>query len=120
MTSTTHVSEAAEHEVDETVHTHPTDWQYVKIAIFLAVLTALEVSTYFIEDASTTLLVAILFPMMIVKFATVTGYFMHLKYDNPIFKRVFVFGLVLSTVVFCIVFFAFEFWDDQSLKYLKG
>jgi cytochrome c oxidase subunit 4 len=118
--STTHVSEAAAHEVDETVHDHPTDMMYVKVAAFLAVLTALEVGTYFIEDASTTLLVAILFPMMIIKFGTVIMYFMHLKYDNPLFKRVFLFGLMLAIAVFSIVFFAFEFWDDQYLKYLRG
>ena len=38
--------------------------------------------------------------MMIVKFAIVCGYFMHLQYDNPIFRRVFVFGLVLAVVVY--------------------
>ena len=118
--STTHVSEAAEHEVDVTVHKHPTDLQYVKIAALLAVITAAEVSSYFWKDASTGALVAVLFPMMIAKFAIVTGYFMHLRYDNPLFRRVFIFGLTLSTAVFCIVFFAFEFWDDQYLKFLKG
>lgn len=119
MTTTT-VSSAAEHEVDETVHTHPSDLMYVKVALFLGVLTALEVSTYFLEDASTPMLVAILIPMMIVKFAVVTGYFMHLKYDNPIFKRVFVFGLVLATIVYSVALFSFEFWDDQYLKFLQG
>ena len=41
--------------------------------------------------------------MMIAKFLIVTGYFMHLKYDNPLFKRVFVFGLVLAVVVYIIM-----------------
>lgn len=123
--STTVVSTAAEHEVDETVHDHPTDAKYVKIALILGVITAAEVGTYFWEDLfgsapSTLALVVTLFPMMIAKFAIVTGYFMHLKYDNPLFKRVFVFGLVLATVVYMIALFAFEFWDDQYLKFLKG
>ena len=118
MTTTT-VSTAAEHVVDETVHDHPSDWQYVKVALFLAALTALEVGTYFWEGASTTALVVVLLPMMIVKFAVVTGYFMHLKYDNPIFKRVFVFGLLLAVLVYSITLFAFEFWDDQYLKFLR-
>ena len=63
-------------------------------------LTALEVGTYFIEDASTTLLVPSLFPMMIVKFAIVAGFFMHLKFDNPLFTRLFVAGLVLAVAVY--------------------
>lgn len=123
--STATVSTAAEHEVDETVHDHPTDAKYVKIALILGVITAAEVGTYFWEDLfgskpSTLALVVTLFPMMIAKFAIVTGYFMHLKYDNPLFKRVFVFGLVLATVVYMIALFAFEFWDDQYLKFLKA
>ena len=118
--TTTHVAAAAEHEVDETVHNHPTDLQYVKIALFLAALTALEVGTYFWEGASTTALVLVLFPMMIIKFAVVTGYFMHLKYDNPIFKRVFVFGLVLATIVYMIAMFTFAYFDDTYLRFLQG
>ena len=115
-------AEAVDHQV---VHAHPSDGQYVKIALILGVITAAEVGTYFWEDLfgskpSTLALVVTLFPMMIAKFAIVTGYFMHLKYDNPLFKRVFVFGLVLATVVYMIALFAFEFWDDQYLKFLKA
>ena len=90
----------ADHEAHQ--HTHPSDATYIKIALILGGVTALEVGTYFVEDASTTLLVATLFPMMIVKFAVVCGWFMHLRFDNPIFRRVFVFGLVLAIVVYCI------------------
>jgi cytochrome c oxidase subunit 4 len=116
----------AEH-TDQHVAHHPTDGQYVKIAVILGVITALEVGTYFWEDlpftdgkaASTTTLVLILFPMMIAKFAIVCGYFMHLKYDNHLFRRVFVFGLLLATAVYVIVFLAFDFFSDDYLKFLK-
>jgi cytochrome c oxidase subunit 4 len=123
--STTTVSTAAEHEVDETVHEHPSDAKYVKIALILGVITAFEVATYWWEDifgakASTTALVVTLFPMMIAKFAIVTGYFMHLKYDNPLFKRVFVFGLLLAVAVYAIVLLTFAFFEDSYFKYLQG
>jgi len=124
MTASASVSEApsAQHEAP-TEHQHPTERDYVKIAIILAVITAVEVATYFWEDIfgshpSTTALVLSLFPMMIAKFAIVVGYFMHLKYDNPLFKRIFVFGLVLAVVVYVVVFFAFEFFDDRYLRFL--
>jgi cytochrome c oxidase subunit 4 len=125
MTGSTTVSEAAEHEVDPTVHNHPTDGDYVKIALILGVITALEVGTYFWEDIfgshpSTMALVLSLFPMMIAKFLIVIGYFMHLKYDNPLFKRVFIFGLVLAIAVYTIVFFAFEYFDDRFFRFLEG
>ncbi len=50
-----------------------------------------------------------LIPMMIAKFAIVTGYFMHLKYDNPLFKRIFVFGILLAVFVYGIMVSTFEF-----------
>jgi cytochrome c oxidase subunit IV len=94
-------------------HQHPTDRQYVVVALILGVITAFEVATYFIEDLSTTALVVSLFPMMIAKFAIVCGWFMHLKYDNPLFRRIFVFGLVLAVVVYAgIMLTAMEFWSS--------
>ena len=125
-TATTTSPATTEHAADH-VHEHPSDWQYVKIAVFLAVLTGLEVGTYFWEDLpftnghapSTTTLLIVLMPMMVIKFATVCGYFMHLKYDNPIFKRIFVFGLTLAMVVYAVFLFAMEFWSDDYLKFLQ-
>jgi cytochrome c oxidase subunit 4 len=103
---------AAEPDHEAHQHAHPTDAQYIKVAILLALVTALEVGTYFLEDASTAMLVALLFPMMILKFGVVCAYFMHLKYDNPLFRRVFVFGLVLAVVVYLIALSAMGFWDS--------
>ena len=65
------------------------------------------------EVASTTLLVVSLFPMMIAKFAIVCGWFMHLRYDNPLFRRIFVFGLTLAVVVYLIMLTAMEFWSSS-------
>ena len=67
---------------EEDRHDHPSDLLYVKIALILAVITAVEVGTYFIEEASATLLLVVLLPMMMVKFLIVAGYFMHLKFDS--------------------------------------
>jgi cytochrome c oxidase subunit 4 len=110
---------------EEHLHTHPSDLQYVKIAALLAVITGAEVTTYFWKDIfghalHTPALVAILFPMMIAKFAIVVGYFMHLRYDNPLFRRVFVGGLVLAVAVYCIALTAFEFWTPGYTRFLQG
>ncbi len=104
---------------EEHVHEHPSDLQYVKIALILGVITAFEVATYFWKDASTKLLVVILFPMMTAKFLIVTSYFMHLKYDNPLFRRIFFFGLILAAVVFMIALTAFNFFSDDYLRFLQ-
>ena len=110
-----------EHDVDHDPADHadhPSDLLYVKVAALLAFLTALEVGTYFIEEASTQLLVGILFPLMFIKFGTVIMYFMHLKYDNHLFKRVFLFGLILAVVVFLIMLTTMRFWSGQYLEFL--
>jgi cytochrome c oxidase subunit 4 len=127
MTIIEHEIPAVEHpegEVHSAHHEHPSDWLYVKVALFLGALTALEVATYFWEDifgakASTTALVLTLFPMMIIKFGTVIMYFMHLKYDNPIFKRVFLFGLALAAAVFLIMMSTFVFWTGDFYQFLR-
>jgi cytochrome c oxidase subunit 4 len=114
MTSTdlhTHPGSAPEPHHRPHEHAHPSDRKYVVVAVFLAVVTALEVSTYFWEDASTTALVLTLFPMMIIKFAVVCAYFMHLRYDNPLFRRVFLFGLVLAIGVYTAALGAMNFFD---------
>ena len=58
--------------------------------------------------------------MMIVKFAIVVSYFMHLKYDNPLFRRVFVGGLVLAVIVYLIAMTTFGFWSHDYLKFLRS
>lgn len=118
MSTTTDTAPVPDEHVDDASHDHPSDLLYVKVALFLAVLTGFEVATYFF-DLSTAALIGFLFPMMIIKFLTVIFYFMHLKYDNPLFKRVFLFGLILAIGVFTIALFAFEFWSADYLKFLR-
>jgi cytochrome c oxidase subunit 4 len=116
-TTTTHTTE----------HRHPTDADYVKIAVILGVITALEVSTYFWEDLpffdakpSTTALILVLFPMMTIKFGIVVAYFMHLRFDNPLFRRVFIFGIILALAVYAIFASAMDFWSDDYLRFLRA
>ena len=101
------------HETHE--HAHPSDRFYIGVALVLAVITAAEVATYFVEgfgDLSTGLQIAILFPMMILKFGIVCALFMHLRYDNPIFRRIFVFGLVLAVCVYTVALTSLHLFQD--------
>jgi len=103
------------HETHE--HAHPSDKLYIVTALILAVITAAEVATYFIEgfgDLNTGAQIAILFPMMIAKFVVVCGWFMHLKYDNPIFRRIFVFGLVLAVCVYMVALTSLHLFGDAA------
>ena len=92
-----------------TDHEHPTDAKYVQIAILLAVITAAEVSTYFVDIGP--VLIPALMVMMVVKFFMVAAWFMHLRFDSSLFTKFFVGGLVLAVAVYVIALSAFEFWS---------
>lgn len=103
--TTTPVDTAADAHDDH----HPSDLFYLKIAGILAFFTALEVGTYFIEDdVSEAFLFISLTVLMIIKFVMVAAYFMHLKYDTPWFRYLFISGMVLAMGVYAIFFFAFD------------
>ena len=109
---TTETTLTDEEELEEHAHDHPSDGDYVKIAIILGVITAAEVGTYFWKDIfgsepTTLALVATLFPMMIAKFLIVIGYFMHLRFDSRIYRRLFITGIILAIAVFMIVLLTF-------------
>ncbi|MGH3440783.1 MAG: cytochrome C oxidase subunit IV family protein [Nitriliruptorales bacterium] len=93
-------------------HGHPTPRDYVNIAVLLGVLTAAEVATYFFELVTWALWVG-LTGLALAKFALVVGYYMHLKYDSVIFRRLFVFGVVLAMTVFLLVLGIFALGGSQ-------
>jgi cytochrome c oxidase subunit 4 len=99
----------AAHGAAEEEHDHPSDLMYVKIALILGALTLIEVLTYTfgMEGAA---LMAVIFPIMILKFVIVAGYFMHLKFDSRMFTTMFVAGLAFAVVVYCVMLTAFRFW----------
>jgi len=97
--------EQAEHPLDAagghgTHAGHPTEAQYVKIAVILATITAAEVGLYYtsFSQAATN---ATLLVLAGTKFVMVAAYFMHLKFDNKILRRLFTTGFVLAS--FCYV-----------------
>lgn len=103
------------HHEDDHGHNHPTDKRYVSIALFLAVLTAVEIVMFVIEDSLGATVVKVgLLALMVVKFWFVGSYFMHLKFDPGILTQLFMFGLILAVLVYFAMLstFEFSFWND--------
>ncbi len=98
-----HAEQAGEHAE------HPPDSTYIWVAVVLAVLTALEVATYFVDVGDVA--VPALLLLMAVKFSIVAMFFMHLRYDTPMLSRVFVFGLILAVSVYIATLAAFEHFE---------
>ncbi len=95
-----HDGHAAEHGA--------TDREYVVIALILAVLTAIEVSTYYVDFGP--LFLPVLLVLMVAKFLIVVSYFMHLKFDDKIFSYMFYSGLVLALAVYIGALATFKFF----------
>ncbi|MCB0817480.1 MAG: cytochrome C oxidase subunit IV family protein [Flavobacteriales bacterium] len=98
-------------------HAHPTDKLFVKTAIILAVVTAIEVAWSYLPwddwgDGKALYLFEVggLLAMMAFKFFVVASVFMHLKFDSKLLTRAFYAGLFLALAVYLGVLATFEFF----------
>jgi cytochrome c oxidase subunit 4 len=96
--------EEAEAHAGEAVHEekHPGPLEYAQIGAILAVITAIEVGIYYI-GLSQTLLVTALLVFSAAKFTLVVLWFMHLKFDHPLFSTMFILGFFLALSIFVVV-----------------
>lgn len=108
-------TENLEHAIADTTdgdgeyHEHHSDAYYIKIALILAVITALETSTYWIDFGP--FFMPALLAMMAIKFVMVVSIFMHLKFDNKIFSYMFYSGLILAILVYMAALACFRFFS---------
>ena len=86
--------------------------QYVKIGVLLTAITVLELAVSY-WDAVSDLLIPILFVLSGIKFAIVVAFFMHLKFDSPLFTRLFLLSFLLGAAVLTLV--PALFWSDITL-----
>ena len=92
-----------------TAHAHPSEWEYIKIAIVLSIITLAEVLVYYVEQLEG-VLPFILISMSIVKFALVVLWFMHLRFDSRLFRRLFFTGIGLAVFCYGAVLSTFHVW----------
>ena len=91
-------TETNDTETPEESTFHPTANDYIRIATILAVLTAMEVSTYFVDFGP--LGIPLLVVLMIIKFVLVASWFMHLKFDSRSYSRLMYAGLLGAIVLY--------------------
>jgi len=108
------VTEHAEHAAEphgDVAHDHPTDWFFIKTALWLALLTALETSTYWIDFGP--FATPALITMMTIKFFMIVLIFMHLKFDSKLFSVMFYMGLGLAVGVYIAFLCTFQFFRSN-------
>ena len=87
-------------------HAHPTPRDYWLIAFVLAVITAAEIWVTYV-DALDSVVAPLLIVMAAAKFVLVVGWFMHLRYEQPVYRNLFLIGLIAAPILFGAVLFTF-------------
>jgi cytochrome c oxidase subunit 4 len=104
------MSESGEAMTEEQAHQHPDEIKYLKVAAILAIITAAEVGIIYVT-AWENMFRQMLAILMVIKFAMVAMYFMHLKFDSRVFRRFFILGIILAIAVYGIVLWTFTVVD---------
>lgn len=94
-------------ETHDTPH-HPTWQTYVMVGVVLTIITAIEVSAYYIPAWETS---RVYVPSMLIlssiKFAIVVLVYMHLKYDHKIFRALFTGPFIIAILTIIALLFLF-------------
>ena len=109
MTAPTETQETAPVPADDHEdHFHLRPANYWLIALFLGVITAVEIAITYIPGFEGPFLVASLLLLGIVKFLTVVAFFMHLRYEPFTMNFMFYFGLIGALALFLAVLLSFR------------
>jgi cytochrome c oxidase subunit 4 len=102
---------SSEHHLDghdeSLEHAHPGPKTYTVVGVVLAVITLVEVWAY-TQTFLRPVLVPALLTLSATKFVLVVGFYMHLKFDHPLFTGVFGFGLAVGASVITALVFLFH------------
>lgn len=111
-------AETAVHEHFEQ-HVHPGASVYVAVAAFLVLLTALEITVFYVQ-ALAPIMIPLLVILSIAKFVLVAMFYMHLRYDSYVLTSIFAFALVigcllLSSLVMLFAYLSHYLWFSVPL-----
>jgi hypothetical protein len=91
--------------VDHKVQKHASVSLYLVFAVVLTTITFVEWVLFKVESirSQTIILVPSLIALSIIKFIMVTGWYMHLRYDHSVLRKLFAFSLCLAFLIFTIL-----------------
>jgi cytochrome c oxidase subunit IV len=87
---------------------HPSVGIYLIVAAFLVVLTAMEITVFYVP-ALKAVLVPVLLILAAAKFALIAMFFMHLRYDSWTLSGMFLFPLIIATVMLVAMLMLFAY-----------
>lgn len=103
------VTDKLEAHADAHAQPHHPTWQtYCWVGLLLTIITAVEVSAYYIPAWETSrIYVPSMLILSAIKFAVVVLVYMHLKYDHKIFRALFTGPFVIAIVTIIALLFLF-------------
>jgi cytochrome c oxidase subunit 4 len=78
---------------------HATVQTYIRVAVVLGILTAIEIGALYVPGLPSHILVTLLLVFSVVKFGLVVAFFMHLRYDNKVLTALFVGPLLIAMII---------------------
>jgi cytochrome c oxidase subunit 4 len=87
---------------------HPGIAIYLIVAVFLCVLTGMEITVFYVP-ALKTVIVPVLLILAAAKFALIAMFFMHLKYDSWTLSGIFIFPLMIATLLLASLLMLFAY-----------
>ena len=106
-------------------HSHPSPALYLKVALILFVLTALEVATYEagrggmgpgLRDVIGPIVVMLLLVLSAAKFILVAMFYMHLKSDPKLLSNLFVWPILLASGIIAVLIVLTSYWRVVGAK----
>lgn len=87
---------------------HPSAGTYIRVAVVLFILTALEVAALYLPPIKPILL-PVLFVLAGAKFAFVVMFYMHLRFDHKLFTWLFFAGMGVAVTIILAVYSLFRY-----------
>ena len=103
-------------------HAHPTPGVYLRVALVLFVLTALEVLAYELARRPEAPLHALVGPLVVpilivlsaAKFSLVTMFYMHLRQDSKLFTNLFLWPMMIAAFLVVALMLLAAYWLKTS------
>ncbi|MGQ0649437.1 MAG: cytochrome C oxidase subunit IV family protein [Gemmatimonadaceae bacterium] len=96
------------HATPDHEHEHPTWKTYKWVALWLTLITIVEVWIYYTPFKGSALFIPSLLLMSAVKFVIVVMFYMHLRYDHKLFRVLFTGPLLIAMATLMALLFLFS------------
>ena len=93
------MADADAHAASHAEGGHASVATYLRVAVVLAIITAIEITALYVPGLPSAVLVTVLIVFSVFKFGLVVAFFMHLRYDSKVLAALFVGPLMIACAI---------------------